>query len=174
MAIYLRTLADVQSLFEAFPALQHADDTTSPLYQSPNARRSVPPMGGKRNSGPSVARTGAIASLFRKYSFSLTRADRFFSVIWKSYHARCFAHARVLRGKICCFCAVDAASCQSWKPTDIVRDRTACVASGGAGWVFLNAGKSRQGAARFFSCPRAFQRNEKGGFRGGLENWKVA
>ena len=46
VAIYLRTLADVQGLFDAFPALQLADDTTSPLYQSPHARRSVPPDRG--------------------------------------------------------------------------------------------------------------------------------
>lgn len=77
--------------------------------------------------------------------------------------------ARALRGKICCFCAVDAASCQSWKPTDIAETkRLVLLQAGRAG--FSECWKSWQGATRFFPCTRAFQRNEKGGLRGGLEN----
>ena len=38
-AVYFRTLSDLQRFLDAFPTLQLADDTGSPLYQSPNARR---------------------------------------------------------------------------------------------------------------------------------------
>lgn len=39
MALYFRTLQDMQRFFEAFPTLQLADDTASPLYQSPHKPR---------------------------------------------------------------------------------------------------------------------------------------
>ena len=38
-AIYFHNLADLRQFFDAFPTLQLADDTGSPLYQSPNVRR---------------------------------------------------------------------------------------------------------------------------------------
>lgn len=38
-AYYFRSVADLVKFFDAFPALQLADDTTSPLYQSPYVRR---------------------------------------------------------------------------------------------------------------------------------------
>ena len=38
-AVYFRTLQDAQRFFDAFPALQLADDTTSPLYTSPYAQK---------------------------------------------------------------------------------------------------------------------------------------
>ena len=38
LAIYFRTLADLQRFLDAFPTLQLGDDTGSPFYQSPNAR----------------------------------------------------------------------------------------------------------------------------------------
>ena len=39
LAIYFRTLADLQRFLDAFPKLALGDDTGSPFYQSPNARR---------------------------------------------------------------------------------------------------------------------------------------
>jgi hypothetical protein len=39
VAIYFRTLVDVQRFFDAFPTVQLADDTASPLYHSPYVRR---------------------------------------------------------------------------------------------------------------------------------------
>ena len=38
LAIYFRTLADLQRFLDAFPTLALGDDTGSPFYQSPNAR----------------------------------------------------------------------------------------------------------------------------------------
>lgn len=38
-AVYFRTLPDLQRFLDAFPSLGLADDTGSPLYQSPNARK---------------------------------------------------------------------------------------------------------------------------------------
>ena len=38
-AVYFRTLQDAQRFFDAFPTLQLADDTTSPLYTSPYAQK---------------------------------------------------------------------------------------------------------------------------------------
>ena len=39
LAVYFRTLQDAQRFFDAFPTLQLADDTSSPLYTSPYAQR---------------------------------------------------------------------------------------------------------------------------------------
>jgi hypothetical protein len=38
-ALYFRTLADASRFLNPFPTLQLADDTTSPLYQTPHYRR---------------------------------------------------------------------------------------------------------------------------------------
>ena len=38
-AVYLRKLPDLQRFLDAFPTLQLADDTGSPVYRSPDARR---------------------------------------------------------------------------------------------------------------------------------------
>ena len=38
-AVYFRILQDAQCFFDAFPTLQLADDTTSPLYTSPYAQK---------------------------------------------------------------------------------------------------------------------------------------
>ena len=39
VAIYFRSFQDMQRFFEAFPTLHLADDTASPLYQSPHKQR---------------------------------------------------------------------------------------------------------------------------------------